>query len=67
MPNLMVYNVPNIKINIILQSKQNNCVSIIVRWVYTQNYLKDEIEIECDEQKEDLCFILQLMLDLLEM
>jgi hypothetical protein len=36
-PNLMVYNVQDIKINITLQSKQHNCVSIIVRWVYTQN------------------------------
>jgi hypothetical protein len=60
-PNLMVYNVPNIKINITLQSKQHNRVSIIVWWVYTQNYLKDKIEIECCDQKEDLNFILELM------
>ena len=45
--NFMVYNVQDININIIWQSKQHNCVSIIVWWVYTQNYLKDEIEIEC--------------------
>ena len=63
----MVYNVPDIKNNITLQSKQHNCVSIILRWVYTQNYLKDEIETECGDQKEDLSFILQLMLDLLGM
>jgi len=63
----MVYNVPDIKINITLQRKQHNCVSIIVRWVYTHKYLKNEIEIECGDQKEDLSFILQLMMDLLEM
>ena len=50
-PNLMVYNVPNIKINITLQSKQHNYMSIIVWWVYTENYLKDEIEIECTKQR----------------
>ena len=66
-PNLMVYNVPDIKIIIILQSKEQNCVSIIVRWVYTKNNLKDEIENKCGDQKEDLSIILQLMMDLLEM
>jgi hypothetical protein len=53
-PNLMVYNVQEIRININVQSKQ-------------QNYLKDEIETECGDQKESLSFNLQLMLDLLGM
>ena len=65
-PNLMVYNVPDIKINFTLQSKQQNCVSIIVGWVYTQKNLKDEIDTECGDKK-NLIFLLQLMLDLLRM
>ena len=63
----MVYNVPDIKINISLQSKQHISVCIVVRWVYTENHLNDEIEIERGYQKEELSFILQWMLDLLGM
>ena len=63
----MVYNVTDMKINITLQSKEHNCVSIVVRWVYTQKHQNDEIEIACGDLKEALSFILQLMLDLLGM